>query len=444
MIHPFGIFLIIIIIFLIVIKRKDSFIFILAITIFVEINNIAGYFFKIGLFEIGYTDFLQLVLSLISVYRCKRIKKIKFINLLIVLLFCSIGSFISLIFHPHTYIVDTYKTSWDQLLFFRTGSRTILHVGLHSIMIEIRLIIWGLIGLVVFDDRRNNEKITNIIIKLTNLHIYFALFELATKTLFKSNIATELRNIIFGLGQATYSSLSTRGTGSGFSIYGFTRESSHFATAMFLFAFILLISKKYKNNILQLGLSIILMCSSMSFSSVMYIMTLLVVYFIVNGFRITKRTMILILFIMFVVIFGIYKIFNNSYYRSRIYEFYIAFQSITNGFIGNDITSSKVRLYSIFESIKLFFSRPVFGLGLGTTSCYSGLASILVNVGIVGFLSWINYCFCGISIKKYQIKYIVLTIVLILLPNALIGELGMMYSVYILYLFRLVFYSITN
>lgn len=437
--QPFGIITLIVLIYSFINKKMNYVYLILGYTIFVEINKISGYFLKFNSFELGYSDFLQVTLLIALLPKLKKINRKQLNSFLFLLITCSIGALFTFIFRPNILIMDTYNSSWDELLFFKTSVKTIISINFHTVMILTRIFIWGLIGLEIKETKIDN--LTDIIIGLTKLHIIFALFEFITKTIFKTNIATDFRNFFFGLGEATYSDLSTRGFGSGYSIYGFTREPSHFSEVAYLFILILILSNTYKKNIKWIMLALLLMIASTSFASVMYLISLIIIFMLTLKLRINKKNLKKFLFFFAVTLIVTLNIINNKYYSVRVNEFFTAIRGIKDGFItNNEITSSKVRLYSIYDSLNLVKVRPLFGVGIGTTSCYSGLVSILTNVGIIGFLFWVNFCFKSMNTKKLEMNYAIKTVILIFIPEIFIGELGIMYSIYIFYLYSL-FYN---
>ena len=66
------------------------------------------------------------------------------------------------------------------------------------------------------------------------------------------------------------------------------------------------------------------------------------------------------------------------------------------------VSSEIVRFYSIYNNLSYFLKSPLFGIGLGVGYSFSGLATTLCNIGILGLILW-----CGAllsSIKNLQFK----------------------------------------
>ena len=83
---------------------------------------------------------------------------------------------------------------------------------------------------------------------------------------------------------------------------------------------------------------------------------------------------------------------SNEYIASRLLEAF----DVIGGLGKNDVsyystlshvTSSQTRLYSTYFTIKEWLKRPLFGLGIGTTFCYSNTVLTLAETGIVTVVS---------------------------------------------------------
>lgn len=84
----------------------------------------------------------------------------------------------------------------------------------------------------------------------------------------------------------------------------------------------------------------------------------------------------------------------------------------------------------ITETLKGFFERPLFGLGLGTAYCNSGIVSLLSNIGLVGTGLWAyHYLRFGISNRKAG-RILAVFVAVLILPNIVKGGMGMLYATY--------------
>lgn len=422
---------IIILIFLTKKTTVERFLALFALTVIMEANMLSGYFISISGKEIEYSDVsLAITFILALVILCKRKKAYKkSIILSICLISCTfLGVIHTLISTPNTLIID-YNTGWDAYL-YGTVSKQNASIGFQSVLMFIRLVLFIVIsnGCIVIDEEKLT-KTAQIIIDFSKFHICFAYFELLTKLLFNSNNLIDIKSLILGVGQSTVTTLNYRGLT--VSLYGLTRESSHLSESMFLFCSICLLSGLMKKNKKWFILSLVLMMLSMSFSTIMYVVCIVITYILINNINIKKNISTIAIF-LFVLITGIVFISSNSYYMERLVGFFTDLSFVKSGGIisYNNITSSKVRLYGILETFKAFCERPLFGFGIGTAYANSGIVSMLADVGIITAIIW---CILSMNIgqnAKYKKKSILLFISVMLLPNVLKGGFNMMYASY--------------
>lgn len=399
----------------------------------VEINAVAGYFLMVGGREIGYSDLTLVITSITAIVYLlseNRINRNQFLVSLLIIVTVLLGVVHTMISTPNTKIID-YSTGWDAYLYGYVELSD-ASITAQTILMLIKFLLYLLNSYVVirfgYADLR---QITGICKALIKVHITYALVEVATKYILRTNALTEFRNIFFGLGGSTESSFRTRG--SGVAIYGWTREASHLTEVMFLFLVMCILTKDIKNQKVWMLFAAVIMAASMSFSTLMYVVCIVLLFIVVYGVKINKRTFAVI-FLGCCAVVGLgYVLVNNEYYMGRLSGFFADSAQILSGvtsFSREMVTSSKVRLMGITETLKGFFERPLFGLGLGTAYCNSGIVSLLSNIGLVGTGLWIYYCVrFGISNRRVS-QILAIFFAVLILPNVIKGGLGMLYATY--------------
>lgn len=399
-------------------------------TIAFQVNFFAGYFVKLAGREIECLDFLFFISSVFGIITIRQLRiKSKTFEMGILLLFWIIlGGIYNGILPPDVSVI-TPPATWDAYL-YGSASRTPVVIGSTYFLSLIKFTFFILIMFISNSfGKKEWEKILDIVIAITKIHIVFVAIEIVTKYFMNVGTLSDIRNIIFGLGDFTAESLVARG--SGFGICGLTREPSHLAQVMFIFLTILILSKKIETNKIWVLGAIICNMLSMSFSTVMYMAVLIIVYLISYEVKLGKKFAIAVgLSIFALILFSVFL--ENDYYSGRLNDFfYDAKYVISENRISREqITSSKVRIYGIIETLKIFSERPITGVGFNIAFCNSGLVMILSNIGIVGMIIWINLIKSVGAINTG--KKLITLLAIIILPNILKGGLENIYSTYLI------------
>lgn len=442
---PFSIFTIVIIFFIIFKKNSlwEKYINFFTLTVVYEMNKLSGYFIKLGGREIECSDILLMICTILAVYfiyKKGKVKKMQIYLAFFLLLSVFIGIIHTMLVQPVSQIRD-YSGNWDSYV-YGTSNLSYAVISWQSVLMTIRLILFIIISFtIIYISNEESYKITNKCIKLTKFHILYAFIEVLTKYTLKVNWMTQLKNFILGVGHSTYISFIVRG--SGISINGLTREPSHLSEALFLFIVLCILSEEIRSNKFWIMLAIFVMLFSMSFSTVMYGFILIILYIYVNQIKIKwNLKMMLGSFIIFTALsIAIYVCLNNDYYSNRISGFLDDANIIFSGvesFKYTQITSSKVRLLGIRKTFDAFLERPLFGFGIGTAYCNSGIVSLLSNIGIISTLIWILFCLNIANRKRNDRKTFIKFLIVTILPNIVKGGIGMLYGSYCLMLVMLI------
>ena len=403
-------------------------------------NNVAGFFLYIGGREIAYGDIALLAASVAAICYLLPHGKIDRKQILVSLLLVGaacLGVLHTMLRIPETRIIG-FHSSWDRYLFGLVG-KTEARITMQTLLMLARLLLFLLNSYIVFRfDREELYRAANYCKTFTKLHILFAAAEILTKYLLRWNVMTELRDFLFGAGMSTYSSLQLRG--GGVAIFGWTREASHMPEVMFLFVVLCVLTGDVKRQKGWLILAGVIMVMSMAFSALLYIGCIAVLMLCVYARRLNRKTVLALCIggLSFAMVCCILA--SNDYYAARLEGFFRDAAQIFAGkssFSAGVVTSAKVRLLGIVETWKAFLERPLFGLGLGTAYCHSGLVSLLSNLGLVGTGLWIDYCAnCGFRCGGRKQTYLLFGVIL-LLPNIMEGKLSMLYAAHNLLVIQL-------
>lgn len=361
-----------------------------------------------------------------------KIRRSQFRYALILIIWVLLGATVTCIIPPVATVISP-SVGWDAVLYGRVH-KTVAIIDMSFVISFIGLVLFMLLLLTIRDltDSEKNTLFCEVVI-VTKVHIVFVFIEIITKYIFRSNIMTNVRDIILGVGVSTSTALEHRGTG--YAIYGLTREASHLSTVLFIFLLLLILSKKLKENKIWAICSLVIMALTMSFSTLMYLLVLMVICIITYDRKISKKMLYTMLLFGLLISIGIMLLLNNKYYSMRISGFFedVSYILSRKTIAINEVTSSKVRMYGIIETFKLFLERPLIGVGLNTAYCHSGIIMVLSNIGIVGFLVWIKFLkeICDEKVKFLSKNNFILLAVIVL-PNLLKGGIGMIYSPYII------------
>lgn len=421
MLSPFGIFLVVYIIFIFFKKKsEDIIVSLVAITVFVETFVYYSYFTKIGGVLIRYHEFLILVLFLVMfvfLFKNKIDKKIARDGFF--LLSAVILSNIFLIVNPLNHPIITYGQSWND--YFYSGQTGFPMYSFQTTLMTLRVLIFIVIAvsLIRFKNTNMLNKISDKFLKYGVFIIIYGLLEFLLKNIFQSDALYSINSLIFGIEGNPYVV-----RGGLVSIRGLMIEPAHFAEALFYYSVILIISNKpYIYKIRLIIVITILQFFSGSFTGAgLGIIATLLVLLLEKG---NKRYLIFIFSLFTMLIFSSQNQLILNYY-DRLLRSLQLLASPERNVISQTLTSEAIRIISVKETIYLFIKRPILGLGIGVTWGHGFLATMLVSVGSLGTYMWFKFFYSIARIKLSFSNYIVFAFVV--LSWFLIGNMGTMYS----------------
>ena len=443
-ITPFSLFLIIVIIKKLSSTKnihsllKSSII----LTLSVMLNVRMGYFFNYKNSIVTYSTILVFFTSLLSVVYLlsKRIisKKV-FVKYLYLILALVIG-IITFFFIPYNHFV--IKGDWTEYVLGKKVTSFIVDTDIKW-GYYIRIMLCGLILIAYtnFFDYKETQSIIQSVIKYSKINIVLGFVELFMRNVFKSKIMTDIYIFIFGTAGAQQNWLMQRGLL--YPIQGMTKEASMFTTVIFYIAVLLILDVDRKNQNLKWLIScFVLLVFNPALSSVAYILMLILVLYTTNIressniFVIPKRKAIVLfgipVFCVYLLFFNFSSLLNSdNYILERIGRFVQQIEILINE--GDDLTysSESIRLSGIFYDLKMLMKRPLFGFGLGVLTCNSGIVSLIVGSGLIGFLCWYNFIYSVCFKNRLSMKYILFFAEILLLPNILLNDLETIFNLII-------------
>ena len=279
--------------------------------------------------------------------------------------------------------------------------------------------------------------VANKFLKYSSVSIFVGYVEFLTENLFQTLMVTN--STVFFFGEAGSQQIELTFDRGWSNIQAFTREASMYSTSV-LYSVIVainMIALNRKNRLYYyytfFAFVILLLNSSMS----SYVYATIVVLFIayIRPFnsksgvaKINLRMVVyLIIVVTFMLIVSKTVIMSDTYLSTRIN------QSLTQleNFNGQGFTYSSegVRFLGITHCLSIFVDRPLFGIGFGCVTCVSGVVTLLTNIGLLGFLSYLILIWPIIQTNKGE-KFLVIML-LVIIPNLLLNDLNTMFAIII-------------
>lgn len=438
-IYPFGYILIIWICCSIIREKTIRGIFyrLFVIELFFALSRMNyGYFIQIGGSELDYNDVLLGILFMISILIISKEPVIPGNtgrSSIFLLLSVLCGMVISYIAPANVTVID-YNHSWDLYLRGSLSQMQQVAFSSQSIMMFFRVLIFVLILNVAYKyfEAEDWIDILNDVMPFMRLLIVYGLLELLLKFGIGINVNAWF-NWFFGRGISTGGGLTR--------LQGISREPSYYALALFNFMVLSLAkyyiddSKRDRNvNVFWMILAAALGFASSSFSFLVCLVGFLLVWTYLKNFN--RESFSTMHWALFVALIGVTMlIFSDSFLGmatnsdaeilNRIAESVgVIKKAFTNTLVvGEDFSSEAARLGGGILSLKAGLCRPLFGLGIGTTYCVTGLICIFANIGIVGLCVWLKLLFgeYGENIPK-------LLVVFMLFPVLFCNDLYTLYD----------------
>lgn len=220
------------------------------------------------------------------------------------------------------------------------------------------------------------------------------------------SVLFSINSAIFGHNESTYANAYARGAG--YQLQGLFREPAQYARGLFISAILFFYNwkrDKRGNSIIWVLIPIGLMLLSMSFTSLLLIFTLLVLYIL---FKCKENPVIqpIVLnvggiLIILMIIIGIMLIRSGGYYGQRLQN---ALAIVTTMMKEEDLNqlyfslagivkdgSSILRIGSSYANLVINLPKNfLFGIGLGNSCSFSYTSNLITDLGIIGLLLYLK------------------------------------------------------
>ncbi len=391
-----------------------------------------GFFVKIKSYEFNADIIISFILSVLSCYfiiKGEFDKKILCFGVLL-LLIDIIAIALTIVF-PYSGGWISHVSMWDSYVVGNADKTYNFSVNFSVFKAAYDIVKITLILSVVkrlMPKKQSWLKFLDIIDKAIIGVIAYAFIEVVLKKVFKFDVIGKVLIRIFGDASGTFTDINR--------LQGLYKEASHYALYLFFMALFLmfnLISKKgnlTKRQLvieyLKLAAIVVIMVASTSFSALILLPIILIffVWYIVRP----KEKLVWVLCFISIVSIGGALLSNGTMMESlgltgisdKFNSLLNAITTLVSGRSIAEYSSSGARITSIAEMIKLFFARPIFGIGLGVTDAHTTFFSVLASVGIVGTIIWIAII---LSFGRYSKKSLCFAVIM-LISTMFVGSRG--------------------
>lgn len=423
--------LIIILITVYIFTQRNYFKNMLFLLLMFNLYNVnIGYIAVLGGIGITYIDFITIAMAFACFIKMKNSYEVdkSIISAYILLALSIVVGVIFLFFFPSSSPVLSYTGNWDSYFKGNTAMLASPTFSKQSILQFIRLTVFVYIISIVKREVTIEEwrALVGKLIRSSWYMLPLFLIEFFT-VLTGSDLFTKTRNTLFDF---WYIDMEKR-------LCGFSTEPSYYAISIFLIIAMnmlclrneVLNSKEKRAIYVIISLYFVIGFFSGAFSFLLAVVALVILFL---KEKLTRKGMVLFVMAIGLAISVVAHNFTECTKTLLNSDVTVlnrlgnTFSAIIAFFTGSNIvyTSESTRILSIFITGKAWLTRPLFGLGIGTTVCFSGIVSILATIGVVGFLLWYHLVFhCYPNKNNSEFYYLIF--LLIYLPA---GDFELIYG----------------
>lgn len=437
----FGFILLIILCVLFFVKNgRKRFMVSLGLLIFVTTNICMGYFFASGEKYIGFQIVLMFYATFTGLLALKEKKEKDYWNLKLekaIIWFVGALLISTVLFYIYRYDSPVIADSdYENFILGKSGYGKLggsdIKLGWIYVAFLYCALLWLIQRILTID---NLVTVIKGVIKYSYVVVVVGYCEFLLENLFSSTLITDVTVALIGEVPGQQMDLSDRNGLS--AIQSTTKEASMFSTVLLYNILMALgayggFAKMPKGTKIYIYLSMLLLAINMSMSSFFYL--LLVCFIIVYGNycdvtilsnRKFRRVLIMItLAVLLLSVGSIELLDSDNYFWGRIGIALSQMSDISDvSDFGNN--SEGIRFLGIYHCISIFIDRPLFGIGIGTITAVSGIASFLANIGGVSTYLWM--CLQACFSKKNLRHIIVLVFLVAILPNLFLNDLYTMF-----------------
>jgi hypothetical protein len=380
--------------------------------LFISLIINSGFFFQLGNFQLEYEEFFVLLAVLLYPFGMSRISYKILILSVFLIGTILIGHFMILLISEDIFL-KPIGTSLESFYLNPWALEVRLEFGYNNFIRLFRVVFFCVVLTIIKSILSNNNQkrfIENLFVAIVLIQSLIGLVDLFSQISMGVSVIDSIAVFIFGKDQT---SLLFRG--GSYSIKGFMFEPNHFVFA-FIPGMTLLGFKKEssKQTIVIEMLAVLVLFLSTS------LMGFLIVFYwlglkLLNSNKRSKYLFAAAIFIGLALFNKFQNIPLANYYFERLT---LALSGVKH------IGSEGFRLMDINDNLRLFSEKPLFGVGLGSTSALGLIPSILSNVGLFGLLSWLAI----IKNTLFSAKIPLFAFCLISLLLFFAGDIGWFYN----------------
>lgn len=382
----------------ILIKPKhNKFLHLFTFTAFTEIFMNLGFLFKLGSLEINYSYISVIITFIYGIIHLPLSKYKKFFPIIPFVIVIILGFLLRSVSSTPIYSTD-HTIVADQL--FMGGSLVRIRITSYSIIVlfKVMLFLFNLIMLSYFFDKMAFIKIMRNYCTFFKFYIILGIIEFLLNNFVNPTLFRNIILMIFGSSKSIVFIPQFR-VGI-YTVLLTNKEPSLCMYSLFLCSLGLIWENKLfkKHNHLYILISLLLMITSMALTGLLFVISLIIILLYkylkkISFYRYVQ--VFLILVIMIAVFIIVIPSGLKNYYFGRFYNAFSfvkrAIKDPYDPYLFSNYGGSEVfRIYSIINNSYAFSKSPILGVGLGTCTCFSGIVSLLSNLGIVGIICVIH------------------------------------------------------
>lgn len=447
-INPFSVILLALILCILMLKtEKKRYILLLTLTILIEMLYLRGYFIVLGVSQMPYSWFMELVMFVYAIIIMLKgnykVAGTLFVFTLLFLFFSCLSIYYFQFFPIDNEVI--YNVSdWDLYIngYANKVKPEVVFSRVIFIMVPILSFFFNMMLAYVYVTKEDVAYIVRYICLTGKCYIGCIALECLAKNLFQVEIFG-LFYFILGTGVNTFGGINYRGNF--VALQGFSAETSWLALSLYLFSVFFLINGFYNkgkisfNDIKWVFISVVLMFLSGSFTTVMYFSLLLIFIIYMFFYKRHINTKYVLFAMVVVLIFISYMVYQflitESFIQSRLMSLFSdIIPAIASGKLeyrgiidAEGSFSTLSRLVSICSSFTNFFASPFIGIGIGVQSSHGAFVNALSDFGIIGIFIWWKI------ITRVNRKFNKIFALLIIVPSLFFGGREfLLFSIYII------------
>ena len=386
---------------------RAAFIYQLVFSIYICIFIGIGYFLNTSFIRIDYWQISSLLTFLTSIKILFSYRKLNF-KLVFFILILLINLTYLLINPLNMNVVVGYGGHYEFVLggmeYYKKPIFSKFTVFSAALAISQAIVAFVVFRILNYEERLRIILLLSIPVKITFIFIFF---EYLIKYSGNGFIFDTFTGLIFGYEEGHTQTIENSERGQGFLLQGLNREGSHLVVAIFTSIIILYINSiiklKKTNDLTFIGIGLVLTLLSLSFSAVLSLVILFLMYcsilFFNMSFRIRFGRLIpSILITVSIIILILIALLQNEYLMERLNSAFNEIDFIWSAYELYSqtlfvLSSTMARLVTIVESFNILTLRPIIGIGLGTHFAHGTTGLTLAEIGLLGFISYVLYYF---------------------------------------------------